>query len=222
MDKERNCYYTLGLPLGSPPTEIKAAYRRLVKLYHPDHDQSLDAEVKYKQIRVAYETLRDLYLAEGASSESVTKPDSSERTTWTSKAWRAEEATWTYADWTTEYDISDKRMPVKWKRFFLALLGGIPLSLLFDGIGYAISAFVLAFAAYFLCPFFERYAFDDNVAGRMYFWIPFTVSTEGCLFAYSSSLIYYIFPIILCVLGLFMPLEFLTKDPRSSSQWLDP
>ena len=107
MDEKRDYYLTLELQPGASPAEIKAAYRRLAKLYHPGHDQSLDAEVKYRDIRVAYETLRDLYLVGGASAESVTSPDYSEQATWTSKDWKAGGTTWTSADWTTEYDVSD-------------------------------------------------------------------------------------------------------------------
>jgi len=58
MNKENNShYYTLGLQPGASPSEIKSAFRRLVKLYHVDKDQSLDAEMKYKEIREAYGTL---------------------------------------------------------------------------------------------------------------------------------------------------------------------
>ena len=131
MDEERDCYYILGLPPGASPTEIKAAYRRLAKLYHPDHDQSLDAEMKYKEIRVAYETLRDLHLVGGAGTESVTSPDYSERATWTS------------ADWTTEYDVSNMRIPLEWKRLpsiFINSLKEMPIGVHFRGV------FVLACA----------------------------------------------------------------------------
>ncbi|MDR2529333.1 MAG: J domain-containing protein [Synergistaceae bacterium] len=50
-------YFALGLSPGASPEEVRAAYRRLAKLYHPDKDSSLDAEVRYRQIRAAYEAL---------------------------------------------------------------------------------------------------------------------------------------------------------------------
>ena len=58
MNKERDSYYfILGLqPGGASPEEIKSAFCDLTKLYHPDHDKSLDAEMKYKKIRAAYDT----------------------------------------------------------------------------------------------------------------------------------------------------------------------
>ena len=50
-------YFALGLNPGASPEEVRSAYRRLAKLYHPDKDASLDAEVRYRQIRAAYEVL---------------------------------------------------------------------------------------------------------------------------------------------------------------------
>ncbi|MDR2529297.1 MAG: J domain-containing protein [Synergistaceae bacterium] len=50
-------YFALDLSPGASPEEVRSAYRRLVKLYHPDKDASLDAEVRYRQIRAAYEVL---------------------------------------------------------------------------------------------------------------------------------------------------------------------
>ncbi|MCL2684164.1 MAG: DnaJ domain-containing protein [Synergistaceae bacterium] len=133
MDEKRDYYLTLELQPGASPAEIKAAYRRLAKLYHPDHDQSLDAEVKYRDIRVAYETLRDLYLVGGASAESVTSPDYSEQATWTS------------ADWTTEYDVSNKRIPLEWKRLhsiFINSLKEMSIGVFFRGIVVLACAFI--------------------------------------------------------------------------------
>jgi hypothetical protein len=39
--------------------DIKKAYRSLVKVYHPDRDASLDAQAMYKEIRTAYDKLRN-------------------------------------------------------------------------------------------------------------------------------------------------------------------
>ncbi|MDR1979094.1 MAG: DnaJ domain-containing protein [Synergistaceae bacterium] len=54
-----NCYSALGLSPEAEPNEVRSAYRRLIKLYHPDHDKSLAAQVKYVEIRTAYDALRD-------------------------------------------------------------------------------------------------------------------------------------------------------------------
>ena len=73
-------YEALGLLPGATSQEIRSAYRRLAKLYHPDQDASLDAEVRYREIRVAYDVLRkrtdaELLGAKAApSSERVSRP----------------------------------------------------------------------------------------------------------------------------------------------------
>jgi len=69
MNKERDHYYTiLELQSEASPDEIKAAYRRLAKLYHPDHDSSLDAEMKYKEVRAAYDVLKRMTEAQAETS----------------------------------------------------------------------------------------------------------------------------------------------------------
>jgi hypothetical protein len=58
MNKEYDySYRILGLRPGASPSEIKSAYRRLVKLYHPDRDPSQDSVVMYIEIRAAYDKL---------------------------------------------------------------------------------------------------------------------------------------------------------------------
>ena len=58
MNKDLDYYYRiLGLRAGASQADIKKAYRSLVKLYHPDRDQSYDAEVMYREIRKAYKEL---------------------------------------------------------------------------------------------------------------------------------------------------------------------
>jgi len=50
-------YKVLGLSPGASQDEIKAAYRRLAKQYHPDINPSADAEAKMKEINEAYAVL---------------------------------------------------------------------------------------------------------------------------------------------------------------------
>lgn len=53
-------YTVLGVPRAASPDEIKKAYRRLAKQYHPDaHPGDTAAEKKFKEISAAYALLSD-------------------------------------------------------------------------------------------------------------------------------------------------------------------
>lgn len=49
----------LGIASDATAEEIKQAYVRLAKMYHPDKNSSPDATVRMAEINLAYETLRD-------------------------------------------------------------------------------------------------------------------------------------------------------------------
>lgn len=52
-------YSTLGIPKSASSKEIKAAYRRLARQYHPDVNKEPGATEKFKEISAAYEVLSD-------------------------------------------------------------------------------------------------------------------------------------------------------------------
>ncbi|KAI5660476.1 hypothetical protein M9H77_29269 [Catharanthus roseus] len=52
-------YSTLGVPKSATGKEIKAAYRRLARQYHPDVNKEPGATEKFKEISAAYEVLSD-------------------------------------------------------------------------------------------------------------------------------------------------------------------
>ena len=58
MAEKRDLYEVLGLKKGATKEEIKSAYRRLAKKYHPDNHETGDAE-KFKEIQEAYDILYD-------------------------------------------------------------------------------------------------------------------------------------------------------------------
>jgi len=57
--KYKDYYASLGLARGASDEDIKKAYRRLARKYHPDVSKESDAEEKFKEIAEAYQTLKD-------------------------------------------------------------------------------------------------------------------------------------------------------------------
>ncbi|UKE72351.1 DnaJ C-terminal domain-containing protein [Xanthomonas graminis] len=55
----KDYYATLGVEPSAGDAEIKTAYRRLARKYHPDVSKEAGAEDKFKAINEAYEALRD-------------------------------------------------------------------------------------------------------------------------------------------------------------------
>ncbi|KES12512.1 DnaJ-class molecular chaperone with Zn finger domain protein, partial [Snodgrassella alvi SCGC AB-598-P14] len=56
---ERNYYEILGVDRKASEDDIKKAYRKLVRKYHPDVSKDPDAVAKTSEINIAYETLHD-------------------------------------------------------------------------------------------------------------------------------------------------------------------
>ena len=55
----RDYYEILGVSRGADADEVKRAYRKLARKYHPDVNKEPGAEDRFKQISEAYEVLRD-------------------------------------------------------------------------------------------------------------------------------------------------------------------
>ncbi|MCR6662200.1 MAG: DnaJ domain-containing protein [Luteimonas sp.] len=55
----KDYYETLGIEPNAGEAEIKSAYRRLARKYHPDVSKEAGAEDKFKAVNEAYEALRD-------------------------------------------------------------------------------------------------------------------------------------------------------------------
>ncbi|WP_020157642.1 DnaJ C-terminal domain-containing protein [Methylobacter marinus] len=55
----KDYYKIMGLSRDASPEEIKRAYRKLARKYHPDVSKEPDAETKFKELGEAYEVLKD-------------------------------------------------------------------------------------------------------------------------------------------------------------------
>jgi molecular chaperone DnaJ len=59
MTQARDLYQVLGVPPDASGEDIKRAYRKLARQYHPDVSQDPEADRRFKEINLAYQTLSD-------------------------------------------------------------------------------------------------------------------------------------------------------------------
>src|ERR1700751_1222819 len=57
--KYKDYYEALGLPRSATQDDIKRAYRKLARKYHPDLSKLDDAEAHFKELGEAYSVLKD-------------------------------------------------------------------------------------------------------------------------------------------------------------------
>ena len=56
---KRDYYEVLGVGKDASDDEIKKAYRKMARQYHPDVNKAADAEAKFKEVKEAYDVLSD-------------------------------------------------------------------------------------------------------------------------------------------------------------------
>lgn len=59
MVEMRDPYEVLGISPVASLDDIKAAYRKAARLYHPDRNPSADASARFREAQTAYELLGD-------------------------------------------------------------------------------------------------------------------------------------------------------------------
>jgi curved DNA-binding protein len=55
----KDYYAIMGVPRDATAEQIKQAYRKLARKYHPDVSKEANAERRFKEVGEAYEVLRD-------------------------------------------------------------------------------------------------------------------------------------------------------------------
>jgi len=76
--KDRTYYDTLGLETNATASDIKKAYYKLAREYHPDKNSAEDASAKFKEISQAYQVLSDPELRETYDKFGLTNLDAPE------------------------------------------------------------------------------------------------------------------------------------------------
>jgi curved DNA-binding protein len=76
---KRDYYEVLGVAKGATDDQIRAAYRKLARQYHPDVNKSPDATKKFAEVQEAYDTLSDapkrrVYDAYGHDGPEASRP----------------------------------------------------------------------------------------------------------------------------------------------------
>lgn len=106
-------YATFGLPRDATQDQIKPAYRKLARKYHPDVSKEPDAEARFKELGEAYTVLKD--------------PEKRAAYDQIGHQWAAEQDFHPPPDWNTGFEFSGQDFSagdgVDYSDFFAALFG---------------------------------------------------------------------------------------------------
>lgn len=109
--KFKDYYEVMGLSRDASADEIKRAYRRLARKYHPDVSKEPEAEERFKELGEAYEVLKD--------------PEKRAAYDQLGENWKAGQDFKPPPDWNFDFDA--RRRPGGFSDFFENLFGGLNL-----------------------------------------------------------------------------------------------
>lgn len=135
----RSKYYNiLGLPNNATETEVRKRYRKLVMEYHPDRNDTPEANEKFLIVTLAYEILVGKRSAPATTASRSTQrhPAANEAEDLRQKQQRAQEARARYQQYQREENLENERYyqkmtnGVKWKTIQFTSILGLVLSLM--------------------------------------------------------------------------------------------
>jgi len=109
----KDYYQILGVPREATQDDIKRAYRKLARKYHPDVSKEKDAEARFKEVGEAYEVLKD--------------PEKRAAYDQVGKQWKAGQEFHPPPDWSREFDFRGggftEADPSRFSDFFRSIFG---------------------------------------------------------------------------------------------------
>ncbi|MBN9127450.1 MAG: DnaJ domain-containing protein [Nitrosospira sp.] len=110
----KDYYKIMGVARDAPQEDIKRAYRKLARKYHPDVSKEADAEARFKEVGEAYEVLQD--------------PEKRAAYDRLGANWKANQEFRPPPDWTAGFEFSghdfSQADAAKYSDFFESLFGG--------------------------------------------------------------------------------------------------
>lgn len=115
-----NYYEILGINISATQEEVKKAYHRMAKKYHPDMNPNIDTTEKMKEINEAYETLSDI--EKRKDYDKTLKPKSNEPKINNEKAYSSytktkEESESDLDDWLKDYLYHRRRLNKLYEKY---------------------------------------------------------------------------------------------------------
>jgi molecular chaperone DnaJ len=131
-----NPYAVLGVPPTASAAQVREAYRRLAKQFHPDQNRDAQANERMRRINQAWETLSTPAARASHDAASAAPPRAAQphwgSTASASRQQYAERARW--AAYASEVRSDDDPGPLRWGLLLVAVPVAVLLTALFGGV----------------------------------------------------------------------------------------